>query len=56
MIGSGEHSTFIRAGVSLEEERDEINKRIDELIDNKPKSLVKRFIKKVGNKNGRRSN
>ena len=47
MIGSGEDSCFINAGTSLEESRNEIDDKIDDVIYNKPVAFVKKLQRKL---------
>ena len=63
MIGSGEHSTFkkvkrgelfqladgtfVRAGITPEESREQLDRELDEIIYGKPKAFVKRLVRKI---------
>ena len=50
MIGSGEDSCFARAGISPEEERQELDDEIDKILDSKPVAFVKKLQRRITNK------
>ena len=51
MVGSGEHSCFVRAGVSPEEEKQEIDNKIDDMFYSRPAAFVKKLQRKIRNTN-----
>ena len=50
MIGSGEHSCLVRAGISPEEEKQELNNKIDDAIYSRPVALVKKLQRRIRHK------
>ena len=50
MVGSGEHSFFTRAGITAEEQKRELDEKIDALSDSKPVTYFKRIQRKKRNK------
>lgn len=69
MIGSGEHSIFVRkrkgdrvmimhgnvieAGLSLEEEQQRLDDKIDDIIYSKPVAFVKKMKRRIKKRNSR---
>lgn len=51
MMGSGENSCFVKAGISPEEERQELNKKIDDMLYNRTDGFVKKLQRRIKNKN-----
>lgn len=47
MIGNGEHSGFIKAGLTLKASKKRLDDRIDEASYSKPALVVKKLIKKI---------
>lgn len=47
LIGSGENSCFIEAGLTVEEERKRVDDAIDSMLYNKPVALVKKIIRRI---------
>ena len=47
MIGSGDDSCLIKVGISLEESRNEIDDKIDDVIYTKPVAFVKKLQGKI---------
>ena len=50
MIGSGEHSCSVRAGISSEEARKELNNKMDDAFYSKPVALIKKIQRRIRNK------
>ena len=50
MIGSGESSCFVRAGISPKEANQESNDRIDDIFYSKPVAFVKKLQRRFKNK------
>lgn len=51
MIGSGKHSCFVRAGISLEEGKQELDGKIDNVLYSKPVEFVKKLQRRIKNLN-----
>ena len=47
MIGSGENSCFVRAGITSEEARRELDDKIDDAIYSKPVAFVKKLQRRL---------
>ena len=47
MIGSGEDSCFVRAGISIEEARREIDDKIDDMLYCKPVAFTKKLQRRL---------
>lgn len=47
MIGSGEHSCFVEAGLTPEEERIKLDDKLDDIIYSKPIALVKKIARRI---------
>lgn len=47
MIGSGEHSCFVEAGLTPEEEKMRLDDKIDDVIYSKPIALVKKIVRRI---------
>ena len=50
MVGSGEDAYFVRAGISFEEARQELNNKIDDAIYCRPVALVKKLQRRIRHK------
>lgn len=49
MIGSGEDSCFVRAGITAEEEREELEYKTDQMVYSKPVVFLKKLRRKFKN-------
>ena len=47
MVGSGEHSCFVRTGITPEESRRELDDKLDDLIYSKPVAFVKKLQRRL---------
>ena len=50
MVGTGEDSCFVRAGISSEEAKQELNNKMDDAIYSRPVALVKKLQRRIKNK------
>ncbi len=50
MVGTGEDSCFVRAGISSEEAMQELDDKIDDAIYSRPVALVKKLQRRIRNK------
>ena len=50
MVGTGEDSCFVRAGISSEEAKQELNNKIDDAIYSRPVAFVKKLQRRIRNK------
>ena len=53
MIGSGENVCFVRAGITPEESRRELDDKLDDLIYSKPVAFVKKLQRRLKKQNFR---
>jgi len=47
LIGEGEHSIFVEAGLTWEEEKRRLEDRIDDAIYSKPVAMIKKLVRRI---------